>query len=226
MSLALPSRPSFAPKASQALEREALDEADDVDDSDLLDIPHPRKRLVDVDVDPDLEGEKDDDEDEGNDVGVNIGMGTLGVGLAGAVEKEKGKRRDADDEIEKRGKKRRAETFLLRGQMDEEQARRFDTFSTVAINKNVIKRLNRDLFDQHCPPQLSQVVAGMAKVFVADVIEMAKDLQPHSAHPTGPLQPYHLKLARMCLEEQGMVCSLTQGPVSGLRKGKALFRRR
>ncbi|KIR43464.1 transcription initiation factor TFIID subunit 11 [Cryptococcus deuterogattii 99/473] len=172
MSLALPSRPSFAPKASQALEREALDEADDVDDSDLLDIPHPRKRLVDVDVDPDLEGEKDDDEDEGNDVGVNIGMGTLGVGLAGAVEKEKGKRRDADDEIEKRGKKRRAETFLLRGQMDEEQARRFDTFSTVAINKNVIKRLNRDLFDQHCPPQLSQVVAGMAKVFVADVIEM------------------------------------------------------
>lgn len=33
-------------------------------------------------------------------------------------------------------------------------------------------QLNRDLFDQHCPPQLSQVVAGMAKVFVADVIEM------------------------------------------------------
>lgn len=32
-------------------------------------------------------------------------------------------------------------TSLLRGQMDEEQARRFDTFSTVAINKNVIKRV-------------------------------------------------------------------------------------
>lgn len=114
MSLALPSRPSFAPKASQALEREALDEADDVDDSDLLDIPHLRKRLVDVDVDPDLEGEKDDDEDEGNDVGVSIGMGTLGtlgVGLAGTVGKEKGRKRDADDEIEKRGKKRRAETL-------------------------------------------------------------------------------------------------------------------
>lgn len=32
-------------------------------------------------------------------------------------------------------------TSLLRGQMDEEQARRFDTFSTVAINKNAIKRV-------------------------------------------------------------------------------------
>lgn len=159
MSLALPSRPSFTPKASQALEREALDEEDDVDDSDLLDISHSRKRLVDVDVDPDLEGEKDDDDDEGNDVGVGIGIGTLGVNLAGAVGKGKGKKRDADDEIEKKGKKRRAETLwvntyflicfaaearstsLLRGQMDEEQARRFDTFSTVAINKNAIKRV-------------------------------------------------------------------------------------
>lgn len=39
---------------------------------------------------------------------------------------------------------------LLRGQMDEEQARRFDTFSTVAINKNAIKGYVLHII-VHCP---------------------------------------------------------------------------
>lgn len=46
------------------------------------------------------------------------------------------------------------------------------SYTLLCIAQADCPQLNRDLFDQHCPPQLSQVVAGMAKVFVADVIEM------------------------------------------------------
>ncbi|WVQ97177.1 hypothetical protein IAU59_004287 [Kwoniella sp. CBS 9459] len=127
-------------------------------------------------------------------------------------------------EIDRKGKKRRAETFLLRDQLDPDQAKRFDTFSTVAINKNAIKRLNRDLYDQHCSPQVCMVVAGMAKIFIADVIELALDLQPYSAHPEGPLQPYHLKLARMQLEQRGLLAD--QARSGGLRGKKGIFKRR
>lgn len=55
------------------------------------------------------------------------------------------------------------------------------SYTLLCIAQADCPQLNRDLFDQHCPPQLSQVVAGMAKVFVADVIEMGKLFQdPHN----------------------------------------------
>ncbi|WVO13189.1 hypothetical protein L204_100801 [Cryptococcus depauperatus] len=223
-SLALPIHPSslsnsISLKTQQALDREALDEADDVDDSDLLAIPRAGKQTHGVDMEDEGEGDKEDEDEEGPDVeiGLEAGGGLGGISLSTGG-KAKGKKKNFGQEIEEKGKKRRADTFLLRGHMDDDQAKRFETFSTIAINKNAIKRLNRELYDQHCSPQLSQIVAGMAKIFVADVIELAKDLQPHSAHPKGPLQPYHLKLAKACLQEKGIVGSIVKAkqlPVVG-----------
>ncbi|ODO11797.1 hypothetical protein I350_00581 [Cryptococcus amylolentus CBS 6273] len=229
MSLALPRSSSAlsAPRSgNQPLDRQDLDEADDVDDSDLMGVPQPGKRMVDADLDGKGDSDGDDDKDDDYDDRGEAGPAYQHMGGAALGGKGKGKKKDNGQYIEEKAKRKRAETYMLRGQMDEDQGRRFDTFSTVALNKNVIKRLNRDLYDQHCTPQLSQVVAGMAKIFVADVIEMAKELQPHSANPAGPLLPYHLKLAKMCLEQKGMTRSNVQTPANGLRGKKALFRRR
>ncbi|OCF73699.1 hypothetical protein I204_05543 [Kwoniella mangroviensis CBS 8886] len=246
--LALPSsaRGSPAPSAASSpkrtgkkrrLDRVLLDEDDDVDENDLIAVPRARRRLneeYDEDEEEDdheqdheqeQEGEQDQEQEaDGEGEGVQEVPRTskrtdkdISEGLRLKLERQK--EREREKEIDMKGKKRRAETFLLRDQLDAEQAKRFDTFSTVALNKNAIKRLNRELYDQHASPQISMVVAGMAKIFIADVIEMAKDLQPHSAHPTGPLQPYHLKLARMHLEESGLLADRKQAK-------KSVFRRR
>ncbi|WWD18051.1 hypothetical protein CI109_102498 [Kwoniella shandongensis] len=225
-----PKRPNA--KQRRKLDRVLLDEDDDVDENDLVALPQSRRRRIDEDYDDDEdegegdaevegEGEGEGDEGEGDDDPVVIRANTANT-LRGDNKSLRSKV-DKREEIERKGQKRREETFLLREQLDPDQTKRFDTFSTVAINKNAVKRLNRDLYDQHCPPQMCMVVAGMAKIFIADVIELAKDLQPHSAHPTGPLQPYHLKLARLQLEEAGRRGS---GLSTGLKVKKGLFRRR
>ncbi|KAK8865769.1 hypothetical protein IAR55_000916 [Kwoniella newhampshirensis] len=213
------------------LDRVLLDEEDDVDENDLVALPQSRRRRLDEDYDEEddeveVEGEGEEDEGEGEGEDGGGGGGVVRGNEANNVLINKNVLRnkvDKREEIERKGQKRREETFLLRDQLDPDQTKRFDTFSTVAINKNAVKRLNRDLYDQHCPPQMCMVVAGMAKIFVADVIELAKDLQPHSAHPTGPLQPYHLKLARLQLEEAGR---RGNGLSTGLKVKKGLFRRR
>ncbi|WWD09296.1 hypothetical protein V865_007419 [Kwoniella europaea PYCC6329] len=246
--LALPSSARASPSPSAAsspkrtgkkrrLDRVLLDEDDDVDENDLIAVPRARRRLNEEydeedeeddheqDHEQEQEGEQDQEQEgEGeNEGGQEVPRTSkradkdISEGLKLKLERQK--EREREKEIDMKGKKRRAETFLLRDQMDVEQAKRFDTFSTVALNKNAIKRLNRELYDQHASPQISMVVAGMAKIFIADVIEMAKDLQPHSAHPTGPLQPYHLKLARMHLEESGLLADRKQAK-------KSVFRRR
>ncbi|WVQ62306.1 uncharacterized protein L199_000445 [Kwoniella botswanensis] len=242
--LALPSsaRASPAPSAASSpkrtgkkrrLDRVLLDEDDDVDENDLIAVPRARRRLneeYDEEDDEEYHEQEQEGEQDQEQEGEGEGEGgqevprtskrtdkDISEGLKLKMERQK--EREREKEIDMKGKKRRAETFLLRDQLDAEQAKRFDTFSTVALNKNAIKRLNRELYDQHASPQISMVVAGMAKIFIADVIELAKDLQPHSAHPTGPLQPYHLKLARMHLEESGLLADRKQAK-------KTIFRRR
>lgn len=91
-------------------------------------------------------------------------------------------------------------------------------------------QLNKDLYDQHIPNNLTAVVAGMVKIFVADVVETAREMQPHSAHPEGPLQPYHFQLAKQRLQERGLLGAPAGAPPSkrsttGLRARKRLFRR-
>ncbi|WVW82180.1 hypothetical protein I302_104186 [Kwoniella bestiolae CBS 10118] len=239
--LALPSsaRASPAPSAASSpkrtgkkrrLDRVLLDEDDDVDENDLIALPRARRRLNEEYDEDDEEDEHEhehehdqeqeqEQEAEGGQEGTRVVKRNdkdISEGLRMKLERERERKREK--EIDMKGKKRRAETFLLRDQLDPEQAKRFDTFSTVALNKNAVKRLNRELYDQHASPQVSMVVAGMAKIFIADVIELAKDLQPHSAHPTGPLQPYHLKLARMQLEESGLLSNRGQAKKSIFRK--------
>ena len=59
----------------------------------------------------------------------------------------------------------------------------------------------------------------------------AKELQPSTAHPTGKLKPYHLRLAKEEMERRGVLGGMKQsmgtgsGTGAALRSRKGLFRR-
>lgn len=59
----------------------------------------------------------------------------------------------------------------------------------------------------------------------------ARELQPQTADPTGPLKPYHLQLARLKLQERGMMAAPSgsaggsTSSSTGLRPRKRLFRK-
>lgn len=53
----------------------------------------------------------------------------------------------------------------------------------------------------------------------------AKELQSHSPDPTGPLKPYHLRIARQILAEQGLKIDSGSANTGSLKPTKALFKR-
>jgi len=107
--------------------------------------------------------------------------------------------------------------------------------------------------DNKLQPALAPVVAGLGKIFIAEVTELgkldttthniitfeadtvlvriAKDIQAASSNPRGPLQVHHLRLARLELEQRGILRSTAGGGQRGggtgvaLRPRKALFKR-
>ncbi|KAK4688911.1 transcription initiation factor TFIID subunit 11, partial [Tremellales sp. Uapishka_1] len=186
------------PKKPRRKDRQLLDDDQDISAEDLVG--------ADRTGDDDGEGDGDGEEDEDLEVAGEEGEGAR---------------------LKRMNKKRRGETLMLRNNLDAEQAKRFDVFSSIVIPKPAVKKLNKDLYDQNINPNLVSVVAGMAKVFVADVVELAKDMQPYTPHPTGPLRPYHLKLAKMRLEEMGMAAGPSGGKKGsmGLRRRKGMFRK-
>ncbi|KAL1407481.1 transcription initiation factor TFIID subunit 11 [Vanrija albida] len=178
----------------------------------------------------DADGEEGEADADGEGDGGRVRGGRARGGDGEDEDEEEPAQPAAGVDVKREAKRRRDETLLLRGQLDEEQGRRFDAFQTVVIPRGVVKRLNRDVYDQHVPNTLTAVLAGMVKVFVADVVETAKQLQPYSQHPDGPLQPYHLQLARVRLQEQGLLGAPRGDGASthsstGLRSRKRLFRR-
>ena len=86
------------------------------------------------------------------------------------------------------------------------------------------------MYDQHINPSLSQVVAGLGKIFVAEIVELGEQVaildrldeglisarEVHAEQKmTGPLRPEHLKIAKKRWDER------TNMPT----KAKPLFRR-
>ncbi|KAI9635088.1 uncharacterized protein MKK02DRAFT_32591 [Dioszegia hungarica] len=235
------SGPQGKRKKSGVNDSRELDERDDVDEADLVGAAETAEggrgmREMDENYDEVEEDEGDEEVlqvDDGAGViagAVDSGVAAAGAGRAGAAGRagrggKKGALVDVDLEaVKARGKAMKGDQMALRDVLDPEAAKRFDAFTSVVIPVKAIKKLNREMYDQTADPTL-RYMGGLAKIFVAEVVEIAKDLQPRSDHPTGPLKPYHLKLARQVLEERGMLESSTSRDSAVLRPRKSLFRR-
>ncbi|RXK36191.1 hypothetical protein M231_06535 [Tremella mesenterica] len=161
------------PRPTTLDQTRALDENDDVSDSEILAAPTSRRAVSEAsDEEEDEEGEVEEVRDKGE-----------------VEEEEEGKG------VVKRRRKRMMETNMLRGLMDSDQAKRYDTFYSVILPKQAVSRLNREFFDQHIKPSLSQIVAGLGKIYLAEIIELAKEVQAEQK-ATGALKPEHLRIAK------------------------------
>ncbi|RSH77769.1 uncharacterized protein EHS24_002828 [Apiotrichum porosum] len=163
--LALPSAAASAANspAKDKKRKRAKPKKDD-DDSDA-ELEISAEDLVAADGDGETraaEGGEDDDEEEAAQTGAAVAR-----------------------HVKREAQRRREQTLLLRGVLDEEQGKRFDAFRSVVIPRQVVKKLNKDLYDQNVPNNLTSVVAGMVKVFVADVVETAGPSQAAGARHDG-----------------------------------------
>ncbi|KAG8756196.1 hypothetical protein FRC14_003284 [Serendipita sp. 396] len=108
--------------------------------------------------------------------------------------------------------------FLLLQSMSREQAERFDVFKRSGLNKASIKKVAA-YSDHQMSNGVSQLVAGVGKIFVGELMAKARMVQ-HQRNETGALTPDHLREAyRLYKQETGNV-----GPAKPLR-GKKLFRK-
>jgi len=109
----------------------------------------------------------------------------------------------------------KANLKVLMDNFSEEQQTRYDWYRRATLNKGNVRKLIQST-GQLVTPQVAQMVAGVGKVFVGEIVERALEAQALRGEQ-GPLAPEHLRQAyRMYKEEKGNI-----GPARPLR-GKRL----
>ncbi|CAG8538141.1 5113_t:CDS:10 [Paraglomus occultum] len=86
------------------------------------------------------------------------------------------------------------ELKALLDNFSEEQLQRYEVFRRSALNRANVKRLVSQVLNQPCSQTLGFVVAGFTKVFVGEIIELARRVQSELGE-SGPLTPEHLREA-------------------------------
>ncbi|OAX41785.1 TAFII28-domain-containing protein [Rhizopogon vinicolor AM-OR11-026] len=95
------------------------------------------------------------------------------------------------------------------------QYERFEAYRRHALPKQAVRKVIQQTTGQQVSQPVAQIVAGVAKVFVGEIVEKARQVQSQR-NESGPLTPDHLREAyRMYQAETGRVGSAR--PVRGKR---------
>lgn len=95
------------------------------------------------------------------------------------------------------------------------QYERFEAYRRHALPKQAIRKVIQQTTGQQVSQPVAQIVAGVAKVFVGEIVEKARQVQSRR-NDSGPLTPDHLREAyRMYQAETGRVGSAR--PIRGKR---------
>ncbi|KAG9083322.1 hypothetical protein FRC06_004593 [Ceratobasidium sp. 370] len=92
-----------------------------------------------------------------------------------------------------------------------EQLARYETYRRSTLNKQSVRRFIHQSLGANVSVNVAQVVAGFSKVFVGEIIELARHVQQQSlppGTPPGPLSPDHLRAAyQLYVQQTGHVGS-------------------
>ncbi|KAI5159467.1 transcription initiation factor TFIID subunit 11 [Nematocida ausubeli] len=75
--------------------------------------------------------------------------------------------------------------------LTEDELKRYVKFRRTGFNKGGIRKFVSQVLDQTCNPNFSIVLSGIAKVFVAEMVEEAKEVQ-EEWEDGGELLPSHI----------------------------------
>ncbi|KAG8706817.1 hypothetical protein FRC09_002189 [Ceratobasidium sp. 395] len=100
---------------------------------------------------------------------------------------------------------------LLLSSFTPEQLARYETYRRSTLNKQSVRRFIHQSLGANVSVNVAQVVAGFSKVFVGEIIELARHVQEQSlppGTPPGPLSPDHLRAAyQLYVQQTGHVGS-------------------
>jgi transcription initiation factor TFIID subunit 11 len=122
---------------------------------------------------------------------------------------------------------------LLLGNFSGDQLHRYECYRRSGFQRSTIKKVSHDFSKEPCSKQIliwfwtieimqtmlgisvSQtsviVLAGIAKIFVGEVVEKARDVQEEWGDE-GPLKPKHLREAHRRLKRAGVIPNVAKGP--------------
>lgn len=98
---------------------------------------------------------------------------------------------EADDQVFKEEEQQRRRELMER--FTPEQMERYEAYRRSGFSKNNIKRILAQ-YGHSVNPKMTIVVAGVAKVFVGEVVEEALSVM-EAAKESGPLRPRHIREA-------------------------------
>ncbi|VVT45138.1 uncharacterized protein SAPINGB_P000650 [Magnusiomyces paraingens] len=111
----------------------------------------------------DAEEEEDDDDDDDDDYGASAAeAGGAGGGSTGPTDEE----RQAQERLR-----------VLMSNFDDTQMSRYEAFRRANVSKNSVKKLANAVLGQSIPGPVAVALSGLSKVFVGELVEMAKDVQ-------------------------------------------------
>ncbi|SPC64096.1 uncharacterized protein UHOD_08296 [Ustilago sp. UG-2017b] len=144
---------------------------------------------------------------------------------------------EADDGVEELGKDhfstqeaiyaaQQRNMGLLSMVMDEDQLDRHMASRRGALNKASVRKLVNHVLSQSVSQHVAMVVSGVAKIFVGEIIEQAREIQSSRAEQ-GPLRPNHLREAHrqyyLKRERPGYYPPGTNTGFPGLGKRRRMF---
>ncbi|KAF8699477.1 TAFII28 protein, partial [Rhizoctonia solani] len=100
---------------------------------------------------------------------------------------------------------------LLLSSFTPDQLARYETYRRSTLNKQSVRRFIHQSLGANVSVNVAQVIAGFSKVFVGEIIELARQVQQQSLPPgavPGPLTPDHLRAAyQLYIQQTGHVGS-------------------
>ncbi|KAI8054668.1 hTAFII28-like protein conserved region-domain-containing protein [Syncephalis plumigaleata] len=116
------------------------------------------------------------------------------AGDYGEEEDEEEEALDAEAMEQAKDAASKQELRMLMSVFSEEQLQRYEVYRRSALSKSAVRKLVASILQQTISPTMAFVVAGFTKVFVGEIIEIARDVMEETEQ-TGPLRPEHLREA-------------------------------